>query len=72
MVNVNVDISDELMMLIRRKDINIKEVVERSLWEEALWNEAMERIASKSKLTEKDAEEIGNKIKHSIAKRHGL
>jgi hypothetical protein len=32
----------------------------------------IEEIASKSKLTEKDAEEIGNKIKREIAKRHGL
>lgn len=34
--------------------------------------ELIEKIVSKSKFTEKDAEEIGDKIKRGIAKRHGL
>ena len=34
--------------------------------------EVMEKIVSKSKLTEKDAKEISDKIKMGIAKRHGL
>jgi len=34
--------------------------------------EIMNKIASKSKLTKKDAELIGNKIKEGIAKRHEL
>lgn len=34
--------------------------------------EIMNRIASKSKLTSKDVEEISKKIKIGIAKRHGL
>ncbi len=33
---------------------------------------ALEKIASKSKLTEKDALEISEKIKRGIAKRHRL
>ncbi len=32
----------------------------------------LKRLTAKSKLKEKDAEEIGNKIKKGIAKRHGL
>ena len=32
----------------------------------------MDKILSKSELTEKDALEIGRKIKHNIAKKHGL
>ena len=34
--------------------------------------EWMDKVLSKSKLTEKDAEEIGNKIKKGIAKRFEL
>lgn len=34
--------------------------------------ELMDKITSKSKLTTKDVEEISNKIKRGIAKRHGL
>ena len=32
----------------------------------------MDKLLSKSELTEEDAERIGQKIKHGIAKRHGL
>jgi hypothetical protein len=32
----------------------------------------MDNIFSKSELTDKDALEIGRKIKHEIAKKHGL
>jgi len=32
----------------------------------------MDNLLAKSEMTEKDAEEIGHKIKHGIAKRHGL
>jgi len=34
--------------------------------------ELIDKIVSKSKFTEKDAEEVGNKIKREIARRHGL
>jgi hypothetical protein len=30
------------------------------------------KLLAKSEMTEQDAEEIGHKIKHGIAKRHGL
>jgi len=40
--------------------------------EQATKLEILDSITSKSKLTLKDAEEIGNKIKMGIAKRHGL
>lgn len=34
--------------------------------------ELADSLASKSELTDKEAEEIGDKIKEGIAKRHGL
>lgn len=41
-----------------------------------LWNpekiELMDKLLSKSKLTDKDAIELGVKVKRAIAKRHGL
>ena len=72
MVNVNIDISEELLDIAKKQEININQAVKHLLWEEVLWNEAFEKIASKSKLTEKDVQEIGDKIKQGIAKRHGL
>lgn len=72
MVNVNVNISDELFNLLKKRKTDFSGSVERTLWEETLWDSIMETLAVKSKLTEKDVEEIGEKIKISIAKRHGL
>ena len=34
--------------------------------------EFMDKVLFQSKLTEQDAERIGNKVKKSIAKRHGI
>ena len=42
------------------------------MWEQARKLELMDDLLSKSELTDKDAIEIGRKIKHEIAKKHGL
>ena len=42
----------------------------KALWSKARKIEIMDKILSKSELTEEDAKKIGKKIKHSIAKRH--
>lgn len=53
-------------------DIKWSEVARRAIEQRINDLEIMNKIASKSKLTEKDVKEIGDKIKISIAKRHGL
>ena len=40
--------------------------------EQAKKLELMDKLLAKSKLTEEDVLEIGRKIKHGIARRHGL
>ena len=53
-------------------EINWSAVIRRALQEYLRKLQIVEEIASKSRFTEADAEEIGDKIKHEIAKRHGL
>ena len=59
---------------IMKKHTEIKwsEVARKALWDKAKKLELMDKILSKSELTEKDAERIGRKIKKGIAKMHGL
>lgn len=71
MVNMTLSIPQDLHLVIKKhNEIKWSEVARRALWEHAKKVELMEKLVSKSKLTEKDAEKIGNKIKAEIAKRH--
>jgi hypothetical protein len=64
-------IPEDLMKIMRKHDhIKWSEVARRAMWEEAKKLELMDKILSKSKMTEEDAERIGNKIKEGIAARH--
>lgn len=56
----------------KHKYIRWSEVAREAMWEKAKKLELMDNILAKSKLTEKDAEIIGHKIKHGMAKRYGL
>jgi hypothetical protein len=51
-----------------RKAFNNRQAV----WEKARKLELIDKLLAKSEMTEQDAEEIGHRIKHGIAKRHGL
>ena len=53
-------------------DIKWTEVMRNAIEQRIEDLEVMNRIASKSKLTMNDVEQIGKKIKAGIAKRHGL
>jgi len=59
---------------IMKKHVEIKwsEVARQALWQQARKMELMDKILSNSKLTEKDAVEIGAKINIGVAKKHGL
>jgi hypothetical protein len=73
MTNMTLAIPEELHKIIKKhKEIKWTEVARQAMWEKARKLELMDKILSKSELTEKDAIEIGKKIKHEIAKKHGI
>ncbi len=68
MANITLAIPDELHAKMKRmKDIRWSEIARRAIEQRIDDLEVMNRIASKSKLTEKDVEEISKKIKRSAA-----
>jgi len=73
MTNMTLAIPEDLKKLMEKhKEVKWTEVARQAMWEHAKKLEIMEKIVSKSKLTEKEAIEIGRKIKKGVAKRHGL
>lgn len=73
MTNMTLAIPEDLNKVMKKhKDIKWSEVARQAIWEKARKLELMDKIVSKSKLTEKDALEIGREINIGIAKRHGL
>lgn len=73
MTNMTLAIPEDLKKIMDRyPDIKWSEVARRAIWEKARKLELMDALAAKSELTEQDALEIGRKIRHGIAKRHGL
>lgn len=73
MTNMTLALPEELHKLMQKhKEIKWSEIARQALWTQAKKLELMDKILSKSELTEEDAEIIGHKIKHGIAKKHGL
>ena len=73
MTNVTLAVSEDLHKIMQKhKDIKWSEVARQAMWEKAQKLELMDKLLSKSTLTEKDALELGRKINKAIAKRHGL
>jgi hypothetical protein len=73
MTNMTLAVPEDLKRIMdRHKQVKWSEVARQALWEHAKKLELMDRLVSKSKLTEKEASEIGRKIKREVAKRHGL
>lgn len=70
MTNITLSIPEELHKKLKKfRDIRWSEVARRAMEERVNDLEVMNKIASKSKLTKKDAEEISKKIKRAAAKR---
>jgi hypothetical protein len=70
MTNMTLAIPDELMQKMRRfQEIKWSEVARKAIEQRTNELEMIEKIASKSKLTQKDADEISKKIKAAAAKR---
>ncbi|MBS3148121.1 hypothetical protein J4219_04510 [Candidatus Woesearchaeota archaeon] len=71
MVNMTLAIPEEMNKIMKKHtEIRWSEIARKAMWQYAVQIERMERILSKSKLTEKDAEEIGEKIKKGLHKRY--
>lgn len=70
MPNITLSIPENLHKKMKAfSDIRWSEVARRSIEERISDFETMNKIASKSKLTKKDVEEISKKIKRSAAKK---
>ncbi len=73
MTNMTLAVPEDLKRIMgNHKEVKWSEVARVALWEHAKRLELMDRLVAKSKLTEKEAIEIGRKIKQEVAKRHGL
>ena len=67
MANMTLSVPEELREIMGRHcEINWSEVARQAFREKAGQLELLESIASKSRLTDKDALEIGRKIKKSM------
>jgi len=73
MTNMTLSLPEELHSIIdKHREIKWSEIARQAMWIQAKKLEIMDKILSKSKLTEEDAEIIGHKIKKEIAKKHNL
>lgn len=64
MTNMTLAIEDDLHDRMKQhSEIRWSEVVRKSIWQKVELLDAMDKIASKSKLTQKDVDEISRKIK---------
>ena len=73
MTNMTLAVPEDLKKIMEKhKEIKWSEVARNAMWEHAKKLEIIEKLVSKSRLTEKDALEIGRKIKEGIAKKHKL
>ena len=70
---MTISIPKELYSVIKKYGhIRWSEVARRAMVDYAKKLELLDKLLEKSELTEKDAIEIGEKVKSGIAKRHGL
>ena len=73
MTNMTLAVPGDLHEIMKKhNETKWSEVARQALWEHARKLELMDGLLSKSNLTEADAERIGHKIKHGIARRHGF
>ena len=71
MVNVTFAVPEELHEVMRRHpEIKWSEIARKAMWEYARKLELMERVASESRLSEKDVLELDKKVKAGIGRRY--
>jgi len=72
MANVTLAVPEELRRIMRgHPEIKWSEVARQAMWEYAKKLEVMDEVTKKSKLTEKDAVEIGRTIKSGLSAKYG-
>jgi len=70
-VNVTFAVPEELHEVMRRHpEIKWSEIARKAMWEYARKLELMERVASESRLSEKDVLELDKKVKAGIGRRY--
>ncbi|MFH1107106.1 MAG: hypothetical protein V1787_04380 [Candidatus Micrarchaeota archaeon] len=70
MVNMTLAIPNDLSILMKKhSEIKWTEVARRAIEEKASEVELLDSIAQKSRITEKDVEELSKVIKRGVAKR---
>jgi hypothetical protein len=70
MPNMTLAIPDELHTIVKKHtEIKWSEIARRAMWVQAQKLKLMDGLASKSKLTEKDIDELDHKIKSGLLKR---
>lgn len=73
MTNMTLALPEDLHKIMKKhKDTKWSEVARNAIWEKARKLELMDKLLSKSELTEKDALEISRKINKGIARKHEL
>ena len=71
MVNVTLAVPEELHKIMKKHpEIKWSEVARQAMWEYARKLELLNQIAAKSKLSEKDALELGETVKKGITERY--
>lgn len=70
MANMTLSIPDDLIKRMRKfREVKWSEVARQAIERRITEFEEIEKIASKSKLTEKDAREIADKINEAVARK---
>ena len=73
MANITLTVPEDLKQeLQKHKEVNWSAVARKAMHEHLKRVHIAEAIASKSKLTKKDVEELDKLVKRGIAKQHGL
>ncbi len=73
MTNMTLAVPEDLHRIMKQHvEIKWSEVARQAMWQKAKKLELMDGLLAGSTLTEEDAIELGRKIKHGIAKKHGL
>ncbi len=71
MVSVTLSVPEELKKKMDEfPEMNWSEVARQAIWERATQLSVLKAITSKSKMTEKDALELGREINKAVAKRY--
>jgi len=71
MPTITLAIPNELQTIVKKhNEINWSEIARRAMWTEAQKLELMDKLAAKSKLTEKDIESLDHIIKKGIREKY--